>query len=156
MRFYRCRASSVSADCRACAVPLLYGYRVEKVHAAVVDEFYDELAEERILPCEPCAGEVGGVVHIERLVHESRAGVGRHEHLDAVFDLLVVIARKGLHHDAHGPCHVISDVGAADALARLAAEEVGVAVAPDEAARVGIYPVVDNLGRKVFQGQQAL
>src|SRR3712207_7684593 len=43
---------------------------------------------------------------------------------------------EGSHHDTHGPRHVESHVGAAYSLARLAAEEVRVVLAPHETAGV--------------------
>src|SRR3712207_8002734 len=71
---------------------------------------------------------------MERLVDDSRAGVGVHEHLYALFYLAVALRCEGSHHDTHGPRHVESHVGAAYSLARLAAEEVRVVLAPHETA----------------------
>ena len=47
---------------------------------ALVYELDDELAEERVLPCEPLARELVCVVHVERLVDEPRAGIGALQH----------------------------------------------------------------------------
>src|SRR3712207_4824877 len=62
---------------------------------------------------------------------------------------------EGSHHDTHGPRHVESHVGAAYSLARLAAEEVRVVLAPHETAGVLIDGGVDVDVAKVSHGQQA-
>ena len=94
------------------------------------------------MPCEPLARELVCVVHVERLVDEPRAGIGALQHAQTLRYLSIVGAREGAHHYGHRPRHVVANVRTADALASLAAEEVGVVVAPDEAARVLIYGVV--------------
>ena len=73
---------------------------------------------------------------MERLVHKACAGIGREQQAHAVTNLVIVLGRETLHHDAHGPHHIIADVGATDALASLAAEEPRVVLAPYESARV--------------------
>ena len=92
---------------------------------------------------------------MERLVHESRAGIGLHQHLDAGLDFPVVLAGEGLHHDTHGPHHVVSDVRAAYTLAGLPLEEVGVVFAPHESAGVLVDGVVHVDIAEVGHGQQA-
>ncbi len=117
-------------------------YGVKQVELPVMDELQNQLAEERVLPCEPCAGEVLRIVLVEGLVHESGSRVGVEQSHDAVPDFIVVRRGERPHHYAHRPDHVISDVRSADSLARSALEEVGVAVAQDETARVAVGRVV--------------
>ena len=116
---------------------------VEEVEFACVGEVDDELAEEGVLPGEPGAGELAGVVLIEGFVHEAGAGVGLHQGLDAPLDLLVVLGREGLHHYAHRPDVVVADVWTTDSLAGLAFEEIRVVLAPDEPAGVLVDRIVD-------------
>ena len=116
-------------------------YRVQQICFSFVDEFENEFSEKGVLPREPCAGVIRGVVAREGLVHEARSGVGGHQGDNAVADLLVVGRREGTHHDAHGPDHLHTDMRTADAFARRAAPEIGIVVAPDEAAGVFIHGV---------------
>ena len=102
---------------------------------------------------------MAGVVDIDAFVHEACAGIGGDEGADAPGDLGIaggiVGSGEGAHDDAHGPCHVVADVGTADALEGLAAEEVGVVGAPDEAAGVEIDRVVGRDNAEIGHGQQA-
>ena len=127
-------------------------YAVEKVKFAVIDEFEDELAEEAVLPGEPFAGEVGGIVLVETLVYEAGAGVGSKERGDAVADLIVAGGSESPHHYGHGPDHVVADMGAADSLTGGAAEEAGVVFGEDKAAGVLIYGVGGHFRDKVREG----
>ena len=79
---------------------------------------------------------------MERLVDEARAGVGGQQGAHAPTNLVVGGGGEALHHDRHGPRHVVAYVGSAYALARLATEEAGIVVAPHEASRV----LVDGVG----------
>ena len=101
----------------------------QQLRLALVYELDDEFAEERVLPCEPLARELLRVVHVERLVDEPRAGISALQHTQTLRYLGIVGAREGAHHYGHRPRHVIAHVRTTDALARLAAEEVGVVVA---------------------------
>ena len=102
----------------------------EQIGLAVLDEVDDQLAEEGVLPGEPGAGISGCVVLVEGLVHEARARIGGQQLAHTPGDFLIVVGRKSLHHDAHGPDEVIGRVGTADALAGLALEEAGIVLAP--------------------------
>ena len=126
----------------------------QQLRLALVYELDDEFAEERVLPCEPLARELLRVVHVERLVDEPRAGISALQHTQTLRYLGIVGAREGAHHYGHRPRHVVAHVRTADALACLAAEEVWVVLAPDEAARVLIYGVVHVHIAQIGQGEQ--
>ena len=119
-----------------------------------IHQVEDQLPEQRVLPCEPRARELVRVVHIERFVHEARPGVGRHQHFDTAFDLRVVRRGESLHHDAHRPGHVVTDMRSSDALARRTAEEIGIRRAPHEAAGVLINRVLHVHIAQIRHGQQ--
>ena len=95
------------------------------------------------------------VLHVERLVDHARVGIGVHEHLHTLLNLLVVAAGKGTHDDTHGPGHVVAHVWAADTFAGLTPEEVGIVLAPYKAARVLVDGVVDVYIAQIGHGQQA-
>ena len=59
-----------------------------------------------------------------------------------------------MHHDAHGPHHVVAHVRTADALAGLATEERGVVLAPHKAARVLVDGVVHRHVAQIAHRQQ--
>ena len=42
----------------------------------VCNNFKNQLAKQGVLPCEPLAGKVGGIVLVEGFVDEAAAGVG--------------------------------------------------------------------------------
>ena len=128
---------------------------VEEVESAGVYQVDDQLAEEGVLPGEPGAGELACVVLIEGFVHEAGAGVGLHQGLHAPFDLLVVLGRECLHHDAHRPDVVVADVRAADSLAGLAFEEIWIVIAPDKPAGVLVDRIVDVNVSEIGHCQEA-
>ena len=127
----------------------------EQVGLAVLDQVDDQLAEQGVLPGEPGAGVVFSVILVERLVHETRAGVGGEQLAHAPGDLLVVVGGEGLHHDAHGPDEVIGGVGATDAFSCLTLEEAGIVIAPDKAARIAVDGIIHRHITQVAHRQQA-
>lgn len=115
---------------------------VERVETAVSYYLENQLSEKGVLPCEPFPGEVEGIVLVERLMDEARACVGGDELDDAVAYLVVVIGSESLHHYAHRPDHLHTDVRASDAFAGCSAEEIRVGLAPYETPGVLIYRVI--------------
>lgn len=83
-----------------------------------------------------------GFVLVEGLVHEASARIRRQKHLDTSFDLRVVRRREGLHHDAHRPDHVVTDMRSPDTFARRTPEEVGIRLAPNETTRISVDRVL--------------
>jgi len=122
---------------------------------AVGSEFDDELAEKGVGPGEPGAGEAGGIVFLEGLVHEAGAGRGVAEPAKALANFGVAGGGDGAVGDGHGPDGVDALVGAADTFGGLAAAEVGVAVAEGEAASALVEQVGGGAGLEIGEGDQA-
>ena len=118
-------------------------YRIEQVNFPFLDELHYQLAEKSVLPCEPFAGEIIWIINIKRLMHESLAGIGVEQHCQTLLDFIIIGRSERFHHDAHRPGHVIADMRATYALTLLPTEEIRVAVAPHETARILVYRVVD-------------
>ena len=81
----------------------VYMDAVEQGGLSVVYELENQFAEERIGPSKPGTSVVGGIVFIERFVHNAGIAVGLHEHANATFNLFIVGGGEGFHHDAHLP-----------------------------------------------------
>ena len=105
----------------------------KNVEFAVVDKFDNQFAKEGVLPSEPWAGVVVGVVLVERFVHKAGTGVGAHQHLNALTNLGIVSAGECLHHYRHWPHHVVTDMRPANSLTGIAAEIVRI---PDKKVKI--------------------
>ena len=58
---------------------MLQSNTVQQLELAVVDELEDEFAEEAVLPGEPFAGEVLGIIDVKGFVHKAGAGICLHQ-----------------------------------------------------------------------------
>ena len=85
---------------------------------------------------------------------EARVGIRREQLAHTGADFIVVLRRERLHHNRHRPSVAVADVRTADALASLATEEVGIVLAPHEAARVQIDGVVHRHVAEVAHRQE--
>ena len=95
------------------------------------NELQDQLAKQTVCPGEPAASEVGGIVHVEALMHEAcvlratnqlqrskllsqiystniQTCTGNTHHVETILDLLVAIARHRPHDDSNGPGVVVA------------------------------------------------
>ena len=76
-------------------------------------------------------------------MHKAGSGFCIHQHLHASFNLFIVLACEGFHHDAHRPNHVVADVRTSNAFACRTFEEVWVILAPYETTGVLVNRIVD-------------
>ena len=114
--------------------------RIEQLKLARIDQMYDQLTEKGILPRKPRAGEVSRIVYVERLVHESGAGVGIKKHAQRGAYLFVVGGCERTHHQTHRPSHVIAYMRAAYTFSGLAFEKVRIALAPHKGSFMSTSP----------------
>ena len=102
---------------------------VQNTELSIMDEFQNQFAEQRVLPCEPCTSEVLRIVLVEGLMHKSGSGVSVHQHHYAVPYFIVISRGECPHHYAHRPDHIVTDMRAADSLSGSALEKIGITVA---------------------------
>src|SRR2546425_12568630 len=118
-------------------------------------QFQDQLAEERVGPGKPGAGEFLWVVLIERLVHESGSVMRGLKHPETRQNLVVTGAGQGPHDNSQRPDHVQTDVRSTDAFGSFAAKEVRIVIAQDLRSSVAIDRVVRGHATQIWQREQA-
>src|SRR5260370_22447131 len=103
-----------------------------------MNNFADQLTEERIRPREPGSSEPRRIVLVVALMHVT--GVRRRtlQHPDRANDLKIGVAGKRKDNLRHRPDHVAPNVRPADTFTRSALIEPRIFLAPHEASRTPI------------------
>ena len=131
-----------------------YGETVEEVHLTLIDEFHNELPKNGVGPSHPTAGEMVGIVFVERFMNETQAGVVIHHLGETLANFLIVGACGSFHDGAHRPNHVVAHMRTPDAFSGSATEEIGIVVTPNKFAGVLINRVVDGHATEKWHGEQ--
>src|SRR5207302_2668171 len=95
------------------------------------------------------------LILIERLVHESHAGMRRLKHPETKKNLVVTGAGQSPHDNSQRPDHVQTDVRSTDAFRRFAAKEVGIVIAQDQRSSVAIDRIIRGNATQIWQREQA-